>query len=251
VAYEVSNRGETAYLPQLNVTSSRRLNFAQIPGNCKVSEAVMICDLNNGRPLGNGDKDRITISFDVSSLTGRALNISAEVFSTGSEKNPSDNKLESRIALEEYTEIDAEALFLYRAYPVVRLHASVRSQSREIKPEQNRVQITACYGLTTTSKATSAQQQEMAMRIVIDAKLKRARFSQSQSHELSFIATAGTTKQCRVFECEVRYSEKDIFEPIVLEMHYELTKKVPDSEGNSLKYNGSDQYHSFNAHPIL
>ncbi|XP_034476583.1 integrin alpha-PS3 isoform X2 [Drosophila innubila] len=125
---------------------------------------------------------------------------------------------------------NAEALFLYRAYPVVRLQASVRSQNREIKPEQNRVQITACYGLTTTSKAASAQQQEMAMRIVIDAKLKRAKFSQSQSHELSFNATAGTTQQCRVFDCEVRYSEKDIFQPIELEMHFDLTKKVPDSE---------------------
>jgi len=105
--YEVTNHGESAYLPQLNVTSSSRLNFAQIPGNCKVSEDVMICDLNNGRPLGKGDMDSITISFDVSSLTGSFLTISAEVFSTGFEKNPTDNKLSSVIALKEYTEIDA------------------------------------------------------------------------------------------------------------------------------------------------
>lgn len=103
----MTNNGETAYLPQLNVTSSSRLNFAQIPGNCKVSEAVMVCDLNKGRPLGKGDKDSITISFDVSSLTGRALTINAEVFSTGHELNPNDNKLSSLIALKEYTEIDA------------------------------------------------------------------------------------------------------------------------------------------------
>ncbi|XP_017839011.2 LOW QUALITY PROTEIN: integrin alpha-PS3 [Drosophila busckii] len=125
---------------------------------------------------------------------------------------------------------NAEALFIYRAYPVVKLLASVRSQSREIKPDQNRVQITACYGLTTTSKASSAQQQDMAMRIVIDAQLKRAKFVSTQSNELSFNAVAGMTQQCRVVEVEVRYSEKDIFQPIELEMHYELTKKVPDSE---------------------
>ncbi|XP_030560119.1 integrin alpha-PS3 [Drosophila novamexicana] len=125
---------------------------------------------------------------------------------------------------------NAEAVFLYRAYPVVKLLASVRSQNREIKPEQNRVQITACYGLSTTAKLSSAQQQEMAIRIVIDAQLKRATFTQTHSSELSFNATAGTTQQCRVFDCEVRYSEKDIFQPIELKMHYELTKKVPDSE---------------------
>ncbi|XP_060658574.1 integrin alpha-PS3-like isoform X1 [Drosophila nasuta] len=125
---------------------------------------------------------------------------------------------------------NAEALFLYRAYPVVKLHASVRSQNREIKPEQNHVEVTACFGLTTTSTASSAKQQDMAMRIVIDEQLKRAKFTQSQSNELSFNATAGTTQQCRVFSVEVRYSEKDIFQPIELEMHYELIKKVPDSE---------------------
>ncbi|XP_017835481.2 LOW QUALITY PROTEIN: integrin alpha-PS3-like [Drosophila busckii] len=125
---------------------------------------------------------------------------------------------------------NAEALFIYRAYPVVKLLASVRSQSREIKPIQNRVQITACYGLTTTSKGQLLQQQDMAMRIVIDAQLKRAKFVSTQSNELSFNAVAGMTQQCRVVEVEVRYSEKDIFQPIELEMHYELTKKVPDSE---------------------
>lgn len=126
---------------------------------------------------------------------------------------------------------NAEAVFLYRAYPVVKILATVRSQNREIKPDQTRVQITACYGLSTTAKGSSAQQQEIAMKIVIDAQLKRATFTQSQSSELSFNATAGTTQQCRVFDCEVRYSEKDIFQPIELEMHYDLTKKVPDSEG--------------------
>ncbi|KAH8407473.1 hypothetical protein KR222_001829 [Zaprionus bogoriensis] len=125
---------------------------------------------------------------------------------------------------------NAEAVYVYRAYPVVKLQASVRSQSREIKPEQNRVQVTACYGLKTESNAPSAQQQEMAMRIVIDSQLKRAKFTQTQSNTLSFNATAGLTQQCRVFECEVQYSEKDIFQPIELEMHYELIKKVPDSE---------------------
>lgn len=67
----------------------------------------MVCDLNHGRPLGKGDRDSITISFDVSSLTGSALTISAEVFSTGLEQNLHDNKLNTLIALKEYTEIDA------------------------------------------------------------------------------------------------------------------------------------------------
>lgn len=103
----MTNYGETAYLPQLNVTSSSALNFAQTPGNCKITGAVMLCDLNHGRPLSNGSSDSITISFDVSSLTGNSLTISAEVYSTGLERNPSTNKVNSLIALKEFTQIDA------------------------------------------------------------------------------------------------------------------------------------------------
>ncbi|KAH8253011.1 hypothetical protein KR032_003177 [Drosophila birchii] len=131
---------------------------------------------------------------------------------------------------------NAEALYLYRAYPVVKIHATVKSESREIKPEQDKVKITACYHLSTTAKDTKVQQQELAIRIAIDTQLKRAKFAQTQTNEMSFKADAGLGEQCRIFEVQVRYSEKDIFTPIDLDMHYELTKKVPDSEGEFLIY---------------
>ncbi|XP_017061823.1 integrin alpha-PS3-like [Drosophila ficusphila] len=104
--YEITNNGETAYLPQFNVTSTSRLAFAQVPGNCKVAEAVMVCDLNRGRPLAKGDSDYVTISFDVSQLSGESLIIYAEVFSTGNESNPTDNKQTNVIMLRKFTEID-------------------------------------------------------------------------------------------------------------------------------------------------
>jgi len=67
----------------------------------------MVCDLNRGRPLAKGDSDSVTISFDVSQLSGQSLIIYAEVFSTGYEKNPTDNKQTNVIGLKEFTEIDA------------------------------------------------------------------------------------------------------------------------------------------------
>ncbi|XP_016972539.1 integrin alpha-PS3 isoform X2 [Drosophila rhopaloa] len=125
---------------------------------------------------------------------------------------------------------NAEAVYLYRAYPVVKIIATVKSESREIKPEQDKVKITACYRLSTTAKAPEVQQQELNIRIAIDTQLKRVKFVQTQTNEMSFKANAGIGEQCQVFETQVRYSEKDIFTPIDLAMHYELTKKVPDSE---------------------
>lgn len=46
----------------------------------------------------------------------------------------------------------AEAVYLYRAYPVVKIHATVRSESRAIRPEQETITVTACYRLETTSR---------------------------------------------------------------------------------------------------
>ncbi|XP_030384138.1 integrin alpha-PS3 isoform X2 [Scaptodrosophila lebanonensis] len=125
---------------------------------------------------------------------------------------------------------NAEALYLYRAYPVVKLLATIKSQAREIRPEQTKFQITACYGLSSTSTLPSALQQDVAIRIVVDPQVKRVSFTQTRTNELSFNATAGATQQCRVFECNVVYSVNDIFKPIDLEMHYQLVKGVPDSE---------------------
>ncbi|KAH8348432.1 hypothetical protein KR084_007421, partial [Drosophila pseudotakahashii] len=107
VNYEITNSGETAYLPQFNVTSTSQLAFSQVPGNCKIAEAVMVCDLNSGLSLAKGDSDSVTVSFDVSQLSGQSLIIQAEVFSAGNEKNRTDNKETNVISLKEFADIDA------------------------------------------------------------------------------------------------------------------------------------------------
>ncbi|KAH8265351.1 hypothetical protein KR038_004985, partial [Drosophila bunnanda] len=106
LTYEITNSGETAYLPQFNVTSASRLTFAQVPGDCQVSEAVMLCDLNGGQALGKGETYSVTVSFDVSQLSGTSLMVTAEVFSTGYERNLKDNKHINEISLRVFTEID-------------------------------------------------------------------------------------------------------------------------------------------------
>ncbi|KAH8361875.1 hypothetical protein KR200_004249 [Drosophila serrata] len=106
LTYEITNAGEIAYLPQFNVTSDACLTFAQVPGECQVSGAVMMCDLNGGNALGKGETYSITVSFDVSQLSGTSLIVTAEVFSIGYERNLKDNKHVTEINLREFTEID-------------------------------------------------------------------------------------------------------------------------------------------------
>ncbi|XP_044249047.1 integrin alpha-PS3 [Drosophila takahashii] len=125
---------------------------------------------------------------------------------------------------------NAESLYVYRTYPVVKIHATVRSESREIKPQQDKVKISACYRLSSPAKTKEVQKQELDIRISIDKLLKRVEFPQTQTNEVSFQVNATLDEQCRDFEVKVLYSEKDLVKPIDLEIHYELTNKVPNSE---------------------
>ncbi|XP_011178712.1 integrin alpha-PS3 isoform X2 [Zeugodacus cucurbitae] len=123
---------------------------------------------------------------------------------------------------------NAEGVFVYRAYPVVKIHAVVKSATREIKTDQNSFKITACYSISTTS--TQVTGQDLAVRIVVDSQVKRAKFIQTRTNEISFNVSAGLQEQCRTFDCEVYTNVADIFKPIELEMHYNLINGVPKSE---------------------
>jgi len=106
-SYEITNSGEPAYVAQFNVTSSARLPFAKVPGNCRLRHEVMLCDLNGGRALARGDSESLTIIFDVTQLSGHSLTIEAAVSSAGMDQNPKDNTMSTTISLREYAEIDA------------------------------------------------------------------------------------------------------------------------------------------------
>ncbi|XP_061397206.1 integrin alpha-PS3-like [Musca vetustissima] len=109
VSYDVSNNGETAYLPQINITSSNRMPFAKIPSNCKTNnqDVSLLCDLNQGQPMAKGASDTITVIFDTSRISGQSMTIVAKAFSTGKELNNADNIATDVVALSEFTEIVA------------------------------------------------------------------------------------------------------------------------------------------------
>uniref|UniRef100_A0A1I8PYL5 Uncharacterized protein n=1 Tax=Stomoxys calcitrans TaxID=35570 RepID=A0A1I8PYL5_STOCA len=109
ITYEVGNRGEIAYLPQINIASSNRMPFAKVPSNCKHNkqEAIMLCDLNHGQPMLQGMTDSITIMYDVSSISGDSMQVRAKVVSTGKELSYGDNEVTDTIQLVQLAEIVA------------------------------------------------------------------------------------------------------------------------------------------------
>nr|XP_044248997.1 integrin alpha-PS4-like [Drosophila takahashii] len=104
--YDIINDGENAYQPQFEVISTPRLNFSQIPANCKCDEGVMLCELNNGFRLTKSNSTHVEVLFDVSELKGQSLTINATVFSALGEMTPKDNNIITVINLKEKSEID-------------------------------------------------------------------------------------------------------------------------------------------------
>ncbi|KAL5289506.1 ITGA9.2 family protein [Megaselia abdita] len=107
VEYEIENKGETAFLPQINFTSSTRLDFNRIPTSCnQIQNGILLCNLFNGRHMLPGAKDRIKVDYDVSNLKGDVLKLTAEAFSTGKEAFPIDNIIRDVIKLSQYSELE-------------------------------------------------------------------------------------------------------------------------------------------------
>lgn len=66
----------------------------------------MDCDLNDGRPINEGEKALLKISIDATNSNGTELIIKAEVHSAGDELNKTDNEIVSIIPLAEFSEIE-------------------------------------------------------------------------------------------------------------------------------------------------
>ncbi|XP_073849058.1 integrin alpha-PS3-like isoform X2 [Musca autumnalis] len=123
---------------------------------------------------------------------------------------------------------NAEVVYLYHSYPVVSIKATISSQTREISTEQTTFPVTICYSISTNSRKVKSQ--DLALNVVVDPQVKRVHIISTNSNEYQFNVTATSTRQCKVIDCNVRYSPSDIFKPIELELHYQLVHGIPDSE---------------------
>lgn len=106
MGYTVHNFGELAYLPQMRITKSRQLQFAKIPPNCQVEEESLLCEIT--RPFLSKEYPIITIiAFDTTNMDGSDVRISAEVFSSSDEVNPTDNIVVDVITVTEHSELES------------------------------------------------------------------------------------------------------------------------------------------------
>lgn len=109
IEYLIENFGETAYLAQIRITIFEGVTFKKTPASCSTQPNTkeLLCNINNGSPLFNGDEGKLRIDLDTSKLELVDFIVKAYVFSTGDELNETDNYVDNVIPLTEFSEIEA------------------------------------------------------------------------------------------------------------------------------------------------
>lgn len=110
IKYDVKNKGEPAYLPQIKITLDNNVaSFSRIPSSCKLTdlnERELICDLTHGNPIKTNEIQTLTVSIDTTKLGGTDFAISASVTSSGSESAETDNRITDRLTLDEFSHVE-------------------------------------------------------------------------------------------------------------------------------------------------
>lgn len=66
----------------------------------------MICDINSGKPVANGETVKLNINLETAKLDGESFKVFAVASSAGDEQRPTDNEYENEIFLTEFSDVE-------------------------------------------------------------------------------------------------------------------------------------------------
>lgn len=119
ITYTVRNDGETAYLPELNITTPAHIKFTKIPSACRLAVGLaattaanrLLCDLSGGsgsKPLRTGESTSMLVHLDTQLLRpdGGELRVHALVSSSSDELSADDNEDLLAVRLGEFSTVE-------------------------------------------------------------------------------------------------------------------------------------------------
>lgn len=119
---------------------------------------------------------------------------------------------------------NAETVYVYKAYPVIRINATITPHSQEIKTTDRSFKFSACWSMETVH--TLGFGVRFHALIKLDGQLGRATFDdRTNLYEIN--STVTDEEQCVELTAFVTFSIADIFKPIELEMAYNIIDDVP------------------------
>lgn len=109
VNYVLFNLGEPSYQTQLTISIPTNITqFSKVPPSCQreANDSRMVCDINEGKPLMNGETAMLDVILDSSNLEGKLFFVYAEVSSRADDKNKIvSKKHETEIPMREFSEV--------------------------------------------------------------------------------------------------------------------------------------------------
>lgn len=152
---------------------------------------------------------------------------------------------------------NSESVYIYKAYPVIKVIASITPSKNEIILEESRLAIKVCARYDSMTNIAQEVGEfliatfcplcdlcdlcdehfffffifiDFSMKIELDMKYNRASFSPREaSREYSDNVKLTNLDRCWEYTIHVLGTLNDIFKPIVIEMKYETIEKIPES----------------------
>lgn len=109
IQYEIYNSGESAYLTQIKISVPTNVTqFSRVPPACRHenNNRDMICDINSGKPVANGERVKLDINLEAGKLDGESFKVFAVVSSAGDEQQPADNEYVNEILMVEFSDVE-------------------------------------------------------------------------------------------------------------------------------------------------
>ncbi|XP_049542744.1 integrin alpha-PS3-like [Anopheles darlingi] len=134
---------------------------------------------------------------------------------------------------------NAEVVYVYRSYPIVKVNATISSTTNRIPIEGSSIEVEICFSREFVRKDGPSFDIELEYRLGLDLAYRRASFQNNASNPLSSTVSIGEHKSCQKFGITVndsyataRMEESKKPMPIRIELEFNLTNKYSPTEAS-------------------
>lgn len=124
---------------------------------------------------------------------------------------------------------NAEAVYIYKSYPVIRINATITPFSQEIHTTDKSFKFNVCWLYESTLPINFGVNFNATVRL--DGQLGRAVF-QDRKNEFYINGNVTPEEQCILLEAFVTFSIADIFRPIEIDVTHHVPNGIPNINTN-------------------
>lgn len=124
---------------------------------------------------------------------------------------------------------EAEAVYIYKSYPVIKINATITPFSQEIQTTDKSFKFNVCWMYESTFPINFDVHFNATVKL--DGQLGRAIF-QDRTNEYAIRGVITPEEQCVLLQAFVTFSIADIFRPIEIEMTHHVINGIPIDNKN-------------------